>query len=124
MSFVQVVKMKPAYQKQNGHKNLVLTPLVTSEVTSYQVTCYPNPIHSKFLSPHPIVMRPSPRRYRMWHRSPCGPHVQVVPAPATTEAATRGWRLSPSSPQARHPISPHGAQGGCSHGYGYPPPHE
>jgi hypothetical protein len=35
MPFVQVVKMKPAYQKQNGHKNLVLTSRVTFEVTSY-----------------------------------------------------------------------------------------
>jgi hypothetical protein len=26
MSFVQVVKMEPAYQKQNGYENLVLTP--------------------------------------------------------------------------------------------------
>jgi hypothetical protein len=33
MTFVQVVKMEPAYQKENGHKNLVLTPRVTSEVT-------------------------------------------------------------------------------------------
>jgi hypothetical protein len=39
MPFVQVVKMKPAYQKQNGHDNLVLTPWVTYEVTSYQATC-------------------------------------------------------------------------------------
>jgi hypothetical protein len=39
MPFVQVVKMEPAYQKQNGHDNLVLTPQVTSEVTSYQTTC-------------------------------------------------------------------------------------
>jgi hypothetical protein len=39
MSFVQVVKMKPAYQKQNGHKNVVLTLRVTSEVISYQDTC-------------------------------------------------------------------------------------
>jgi hypothetical protein len=39
MPFVQVVKMEPAYQKQNGHENLVLTPWVTSEVTSYQATC-------------------------------------------------------------------------------------
>jgi hypothetical protein len=38
MSFVQVVKIKPAYQKQNGHENLVLTLWVTSEVTSYQAT--------------------------------------------------------------------------------------
>jgi hypothetical protein len=38
-SFVQVVKMELAYQKQNGHENLVLTPRVTSEVTSYQATC-------------------------------------------------------------------------------------
>jgi hypothetical protein len=37
-SFVQVVEMEPAYQKQNGHENLVLTPRVTSEVTSYQAT--------------------------------------------------------------------------------------
>jgi hypothetical protein len=35
MSFVQVVKMEPANQKQNGHENLVLTP----EVTIYQATC-------------------------------------------------------------------------------------
>jgi hypothetical protein len=39
MSFVQVVKMEPAYQKQNSHENLVLTPRVTSEVTRYQTTC-------------------------------------------------------------------------------------
>jgi hypothetical protein len=39
MPFVQVVKMEPAYQKQNGHENLVLTPRVTSKVTSYQDTC-------------------------------------------------------------------------------------
>jgi hypothetical protein len=51
MSFVQVFKMEPAYQKQNGHENLVLTPRVTSEVTSYQATCKPNVIHSKFCLP-------------------------------------------------------------------------
>jgi hypothetical protein len=39
LSFVQVVKMDPAYQKQNGHENLFLTLRVTSEVTSYQATC-------------------------------------------------------------------------------------
>jgi hypothetical protein len=39
MSFVQVVKMEPAYQKQNGNENLVLISRVTSEVTSYQSTC-------------------------------------------------------------------------------------
>jgi hypothetical protein len=38
MSFVQMVKMEPTYQKQNGHENLVLTPWFTSEVTSYQAT--------------------------------------------------------------------------------------
>jgi hypothetical protein len=38
MSFVEVVKMEPAHQKQNRHKNLVLMPWVTSEVTSYQAT--------------------------------------------------------------------------------------
>jgi hypothetical protein len=42
MSFVQVVEMEPAYQKQNGHGNLVLMPRNTSKVTSYQATCYPN----------------------------------------------------------------------------------
>jgi hypothetical protein len=30
MSFVQVVKMEPTYQKQNGNENLILTPWVTS----------------------------------------------------------------------------------------------
>jgi hypothetical protein len=39
MSFVQVVTMKPIYQKENGHDNLVLTPWVAFEVTSYQATC-------------------------------------------------------------------------------------
>jgi hypothetical protein len=39
MPFVIVVKMEPAYQKQNGHENLVLVSRVTSEVTSYQATC-------------------------------------------------------------------------------------
>jgi hypothetical protein len=39
MSFLQVVEMEPAYQKQNGHENLVLTQRVTSEVISYQATC-------------------------------------------------------------------------------------
>jgi hypothetical protein len=39
MSFLQVVEMEPTYQKQNGHENLILTPCVTSEVTSYQATC-------------------------------------------------------------------------------------
>jgi hypothetical protein len=39
MSFVQVVKMEPAYQKQNGHENLILTLWVTSEVARYQATC-------------------------------------------------------------------------------------
>jgi hypothetical protein len=39
MSFLQVVKMEPTYQKQNGHENLVITPWITSEVTSYQATC-------------------------------------------------------------------------------------
>jgi hypothetical protein len=34
-----VVEMEDAYQKQNGHENLVLTPWVTSEVISYQATC-------------------------------------------------------------------------------------
>jgi hypothetical protein len=39
MPFVQVVKMELAYQKQIGHENLVLTPRVTFNVTSYQATC-------------------------------------------------------------------------------------
>jgi hypothetical protein len=39
MPFVQVVEMEPFYQKQNRHENLVLTPWVTFEVTSYQDTC-------------------------------------------------------------------------------------
>jgi hypothetical protein len=47
-SFVQVVKMELTYQKQNGHENLVLTPWITSEVTSYQATYQLYPIHSNF----------------------------------------------------------------------------
>jgi prenyltransferase beta subunit len=55
MLFVQVVKMEPAYQKQNGHENLVLMTWVTSKVMSYQATCYLNPIHSKFCLPASYV---------------------------------------------------------------------
>jgi hypothetical protein len=39
MTLEQVAEMKPAYQKQKGHKNLVLMPWVTFEVASYQATC-------------------------------------------------------------------------------------
>jgi hypothetical protein len=39
MILEQVAEMKLIYQKQKGHKNLVLTPWVTFEVTSYQATC-------------------------------------------------------------------------------------
>jgi hypothetical protein len=39
MTLEQVAEMKPAYQKQKGHENLVLTPWVTFEVTNYQATC-------------------------------------------------------------------------------------
>jgi PHD/YefM family antitoxin component YafN of YafNO toxin-antitoxin module len=42
MTLEQVAEMKPTYQKQKGHKNLVLMPQVTFEVTSYQATCLPN----------------------------------------------------------------------------------
>jgi hypothetical protein len=38
MTFAQVAEMKPAYQKQKGHKNLVLMQRVTYVVTSYQAT--------------------------------------------------------------------------------------
>jgi hypothetical protein len=36
MPFVQVVKMEPTYQKQNGHEDHILTLWVTSDVTSYK----------------------------------------------------------------------------------------
>jgi hypothetical protein len=39
MTLKQVAEVKPAYQKQKGHKKLVLTPQVIFEVTSYQATC-------------------------------------------------------------------------------------
>jgi hypothetical protein len=39
LTLEQVAEMKPAYQKQKGHKNLVLTPRITFEVISYQATC-------------------------------------------------------------------------------------
>jgi hypothetical protein len=50
MPFVQVVKMEPAYQKQNGHENLVLTPWVT--IQGYKLSSYllasPNPLKKNF----------------------------------------------------------------------------
>jgi hypothetical protein len=51
MSFLQVVKMEPTYQKQNGHENLILMTRVTSVVTSYEATRLPNPVHSKYCLP-------------------------------------------------------------------------
>jgi hypothetical protein len=39
MTSEQVAEMKLTYQKQKGHENLVLTPWVTFEVTSYQAIC-------------------------------------------------------------------------------------
>jgi hypothetical protein len=39
-------------------------------------------------------------------------------APEASTAATRGWRSSPPSPQARRPASPWCAQGGRSRGHG------
>jgi hypothetical protein len=57
-------------------------------------------------------MRPSPHRCQTWHLSPRGQQVRVVPTPATTEAAARGWPSYPPSPQAQRHASPRGAQGG------------
>jgi hypothetical protein len=56
-------------------------------------------------------MRPSPHLCQTWHRSPRGPRVWVVPAPATPEATARSWRSSPPSPQARLPASRWRARG-------------
>jgi hypothetical protein len=39
MTFVQVVEHNPPYEKEKGHENLVPTPRVTFEITSYQATC-------------------------------------------------------------------------------------
>jgi hypothetical protein len=39
MPFIQVVKMEPDYQKQNGHESLVPTSWVTTEVIRYKATC-------------------------------------------------------------------------------------
>jgi PHD/YefM family antitoxin component YafN of YafNO toxin-antitoxin module len=39
MTLEQVGEMKPTYEKQKGHENIVLMPRVTFEVTSYQATC-------------------------------------------------------------------------------------
>jgi hypothetical protein len=58
-------------------------------------------------------MQPSPHQCQTWHRSPGGPQVRVVPRPATAEATAQFWRLSPPSPQARHPTSQRRAHGVC-----------
>jgi hypothetical protein len=81
-------------------------------------------IHSTFVSLHHTKMRPCPHRCRTWHQSPRGRQAKVVPTPEAPIAATRGRRSSPPSPQAQYPMSRSGAQGGQSHGYGSPPPHE
>jgi hypothetical protein len=55
-------------------------------------------------------MRPSPHRRPTWHRSPQGRQARVAPAPKAPTAAAQGWRSSPPSPHARHPVPPCGAQ--------------
>jgi hypothetical protein len=77
-----------------------------------------------FVSPHPIVMRPSSHQRPTWHQSPRGRQAQVVVVPEVLTATARGRQSFPPSPQAWHPVSPRGSQGGRSRGYGYPPPHE
>jgi hypothetical protein len=37
MTFAQVAEMKPAYQKQKGYENLVLTPHITVVATSWLI---------------------------------------------------------------------------------------
>jgi hypothetical protein len=74
MSFVQVVKMGPTYQKQNGHENLVLMPRVISKVTSYLLASLTQSTQN-FVSLHPIVTKPSPHRCPTWHQSPRGRQV-------------------------------------------------
>jgi hypothetical protein len=46
-----------------------------------------------------------------------------VPTRATSEAATRGWRSTPPSPQARYPVSWWCSQDARSRGWGRLPPH-
>jgi hypothetical protein len=58
MTFIQVAKMKPAYQKEKGHENLVLTPWATSELIDIKLLAsltYPLKIRNGQPTPHPIT---------------------------------------------------------------------
>jgi hypothetical protein len=111
-SFVQVVKMEPTYQKQNGHKDLVLTPRSHPRLQAIKLLASLTQSTQNFVSSHPTSTRPSPHRCPTWHRSPQGRQARVTPAPEAPTAAAQGWRSSPPSPQARHPVPPRDAQGG------------
>jgi hypothetical protein len=111
-SFVQVVKMEPAYQNRMGtrtlfsrhesHLRLQDIKLLASLIQSTQ----------NFVSSHPTSTRPSPHRLPTWYRSPRGRQARVAPTPEAPIAAAQGWQSSPPPPQARRPIPPRGAQGG------------
>jgi hypothetical protein len=63
--------MKPAYQKQKGHKNLVLTPRVTFEVTAAKLlVSLTYPLKITKVSP------------------PCLPNVSVTYSSSTSDSAS------------------------------------
>jgi hypothetical protein len=93
--------------------NLVLTPRVIFEVTSYQATCYPNLStqnnKSQSIMPFQPVPPPTPRQYLTLRRAQRV--LQALRVRVAPEAAARDRRSSLPSPQAQGTTARCGAQG-------------
>jgi uncharacterized SAM-binding protein YcdF (DUF218 family) len=90
MPFVQVVKMEPTYQKQNGHENIVVTRWLHTRLEAIELLASLTQSTQNFVSPHPIAMRSSPHQCPTWHRSLRGQQAQVVPVPKALTAVAQG----------------------------------
>jgi hypothetical protein len=112
--------MKPAYQKQKGHKNFVLTPQVTFEVTSYQLfVSLTYPLKITKVSPPclPTCPSPTPRQHLTPHRAQQvlqalqALRVQAAPEAKAPEAAARDQQSSLPSARGQGPAARRGARG-------------
>jgi hypothetical protein len=85
MTFVQVVKMGPAYQNKMGTGTLLSRCGLHPRLQAIGLLASPTQSTQNFISPHLIATRPSPHPCLTLHRSPRGRQAQVVPV---TEALT------------------------------------
>jgi hypothetical protein len=103
--------MKPAYQKQKGQKNFVLTPRVTFEVTSYQLfVSLTYPLKITKVSPPclPTCLSRTPRQHLTPHRAQQVLQallVQAAPEPEAPKAAARDRQSSLPSARGEGPVA-------------------